>query len=107
MMKLLFITWDIDPVLFSLGPLNIYYYSLMWILAFVMGWYVMKKILQTDKVSVELLDPLFLYAFLGVIIGARLGERSEEHTSELQSRGQRVCRLLLEKQKQYSKPIST
>lgn len=74
MMKLLFITWDIDPVLFSLGPLNIYYYSLMWILAFVMGWYVMKKILQTDKVSVELLDPLFLYAFLGVIIGARLGE---------------------------------
>src|SRR5690625_1909971 len=91
MMKLLFITWDIVPVLFSLGPLNIYYYSLMWILAFVMGWYVMKKILQTDKVSVELLDPLFLYAFLGVIIGARLGElfynfdiRSEEHTSELQ-----------------------
>ena len=33
-----------------------------------------EKILQTDKVSVELLDPLFLYAFLGVIIGARLGE---------------------------------
>src|SRR5690625_4808141 len=26
--------------------------------------------------------------------------RSEEHTSELQSRGQLVCRLLLEKQKQ-------
>src|SRR5437870_9927842 len=28
-----------------------------------------------------------------------LGERSEEHTSELQSRGQLVCRLLLEKKK--------
>src|SRR5690625_882434 len=27
--------------------------------------------------------------------------RSEEHTSELQSRGQRVCRLLLEKKKKY------
>src|SRR5690625_6183574 len=27
--------------------------------------------------------------------------RSEEHTSELQSRGQRVCRLLLEKKKNY------
>src|SRR5439155_14461484 len=28
-----------------------------------------------------------------------LGERSEEHTSELQSRGHLVCRLLLEKKK--------
>src|SRR5690625_7074873 len=27
--------------------------------------------------------------------------RSEEHTSELQSRGQLVCRLLLEKKKEY------
>src|SRR5437870_10421350 len=29
-------------------------------------------------------------------------ERSEEHTSELQSRGHLVCRLLLEKKKEYS-----
>src|SRR5690625_6440800 len=28
-------------------------------------------------------------------------ERSEEHTSELQSRGHLVCRLLLEKKKQF------
>src|SRR5690625_2327945 len=31
--------------------------------------------------------------------GAQLAERSEEHTSELQSRGHLVCRLLLEKKK--------
>src|SRR5437660_3977596 len=31
--------------------------------------------------------------------GARPGPRSEEHTSELQSRGHLVCRLLLEKKK--------
>src|SRR3712207_7587879 len=31
-------------------------------------------------------------------------QRSEEHTSELQSRQYLVCRLLLEKKKQYSKP---
>src|SRR5690625_5788298 len=30
------------------------------------------------------------------------GERSEEHTSELQSRGHLVCRLLLEKKKSYT-----
>src|SRR5437870_10320736 len=31
-------------------------------------------------------------------------DRSEEHTSELQSRGHLVCRLLLEKKKQSSQP---
>src|SRR5690625_5800358 len=30
---------------------------------------------------------------------ARINQRSEEHTSELQSRGHLVCRLLLEKKK--------
>src|SRR3712207_8393191 len=33
--------------------------------------------------------------------------RSEEHTSELQSRQYLVCRLLLEKKKKYQKMIST
>src|SRR5205823_14121003 len=32
-------------------------------------------------------------------LGARLGRRSEEHTSELQSLAYLVCRLLLEKKK--------
>src|SRR5690625_3791444 len=36
------------------------------------------------------------YFFLGLIIGIL---RSEEHTSELQSRGHLVCRLLLERKK--------
>src|SRR5437870_9979971 len=34
-----------------------------------------------------------------VAIGGRGFKRSEEHTSELQSRGHLVCRLLLEKKK--------
>src|SRR5207253_10397074 len=53
-----------------------------------------------------------LYEFLSVVTNPRIYrpftpltraidqvERSEEHTSELQSRGQLVCRLLLEKKK--------
>src|SRR5256884_3492459 len=38
-------------------------------------------------------------ALVGGIVGAVLGVRSEEHTSELQSRLHLVCRLLLEKKK--------
>src|SRR5215510_16250621 len=33
------------------------------------------------------------------------GDRSEEHTSELQSRGHLVCRLLLEKKKPHRLPL--
>src|SRR5690349_24224761 len=39
--------------------------------------------------------------------GVPLHHRSEEHTSELQSRRDLVCRLLLEKKKRYMKPILT
>ena len=39
----------------------------------------------------------------GVLSEVRPGVRSEEHTSELQSRGHLVCRLLLEKKKTKSK----
>src|SRR2546428_5494087 len=35
-----------------------------------------------------------------------LGARSEEHTSELQSRSDLVCRLLLEKKKNTQQPIT-
>src|SRR5256886_5003122 len=36
-----------------------------------------------------------------------VGERSEEHTSELQSQSNLVCRLLLEKKKKPVKPVSS
>src|SRR3712207_7175788 len=38
----------------------------------------------------------------GLMILEELGERSEEHTSELQSRQYLVCRLLLEKKKKQN-----
>src|SRR5439155_4198884 len=46
----------------------------------------------------ELLGTAAEYSHLGQV------ERSEEHTSELQSRGHLVCRLPLEKKKQSSTP---
>src|SRR5690606_41384798 len=42
---------------------------------------------------------------LGKIMWDKCGMRSEEHTSELQSRENLVCRLLLEKKKKKEKKI--
>src|SRR2546430_10789406 len=40
----------------------------------------------------------------GILLGQIGGGRSEEHTSELQSQSNLVCRLLLEKKKKRSLP---
>src|SRR3712207_7123158 len=43
--------------------------------------------------------PILLLAIPAIVVGWRGAFRSEEHTSELQSRQYLVCRLLLEKKK--------
>ena len=58
----------------DLGFIQLHFYSFMWILAFVLGWVIMSKIFEIDRVNSDLLDPLFFYTFIGAIAGARLGE---------------------------------
>ncbi|WP_068597429.1 prolipoprotein diacylglyceryl transferase [Vaginella massiliensis] len=69
-----FITWDPNPILFELGFIKIHIYSLCWIIAFVVGWYLMSTIYKRENENNNQLDPLFLYVFVGCILGARLGE---------------------------------
>jgi prolipoprotein diacylglyceryl transferase len=49
------------------------YYSLMYLVAFALGWYIMKKIYAFEGIAKEKLDPLFIYTVLATLIGARLG----------------------------------
>src|SRR5690606_14450022 len=58
-----------------------------------------------DTESTIALDPIGAYRALvrGEVVSDRSHTRSEEHTSELQSRENLVCRLLLEKKKQHNK----
>ncbi|MBT8253051.1 MAG: prolipoprotein diacylglyceryl transferase [Flavobacteriaceae bacterium] len=53
---------------------TIHYYSLMWILAFLIGYTLMKRIFKHEKESQDNLDSLFIYSVLGLLLGARLGE---------------------------------
>ncbi len=52
---------------------TIHYYSLMWMVAFVLGWYIMKKIYKNENQSDDKLDSIFIYSVIGIMIGARLG----------------------------------
>ncbi len=68
-----FITWDVSPEIFSIGPVTIRYYGLLWASSFLISYYIMKKIFLKEGLSEELLDKFSMYIFLGTIIGARLG----------------------------------
>ena len=73
-MHLLKIVWD--PASDGINIFDIFtihYYSMMWMVAFILGWFIMKKIYKNENQSDEKLDSLFIYSVLGIMIGARLG----------------------------------
>jgi len=57
----------------DLGFFVIRYYSLMFVIAFGLGWYIMKHIFERENESLEKLDSLFIWTVLATLIGARLG----------------------------------
>jgi prolipoprotein diacylglyceryl transferase len=57
----------------DLGFFVIRYYSLMFVIAFGLGWYIMKNIFERENESLENLDSLFIWTVLATLAGARLG----------------------------------
>lgn len=68
------INWNPSPILIDFGAIAIRYYSLMFVFAFLIGIYIEKKLYKKDGVDHELVDSLFVYVVIAVILGARLGE---------------------------------
>jgi len=58
---------------FEIGSFTVRFYSLMFVIAFGLGWYVMKYIFIRENESLEKLDSLFIYTVIATLIGARLG----------------------------------
>ena len=68
-----------DPVALSLGPVNIHWYGLMYVLAFGMFLLLGRVRMKQPHIAAqgwkpEDLDDLLFYGMLGVVIGGRLGE---------------------------------
>ena len=68
-----FINWNVSPNIFSIGPLTVRWYGLLFASTFLIGYIIMKKIFDREHISIETLDLLSVYMLAGVIIGARLG----------------------------------
>ena len=57
----------------DLGFFIIRFYSLMFVIAFGLGWYIMKHIFNRENITIDKLDSLFVWTVLATLIGARLG----------------------------------
>lgn len=72
-MNFLSIVWD-PSIGIDLGFYVVRWYSIMFVLVFVVGLKLMKKIYVVDGVDVKHIDSLFMYTFISMLIGMRLGD---------------------------------
>ncbi len=72
-MILNFITWAPNPEIFSLGPISIRYYGLLFALGFLLGYYILERMFRNERIPEFWLDKIFIYVMIATVVGARLG----------------------------------
>lgn len=68
-----YILWNPDIVAFSLGPIEVRWYSLLWCIGLFAVYQLMHYLFKEQKLGEDKFEPMFVYCFLGILIGARLG----------------------------------
>ena len=68
----LFINWTVDKS-FHLFGLTLHWYSMCWLVGLLLAYLIVRKLYKQQKIEDSKFDPLFIYCFLGILIGARLG----------------------------------
>jgi phosphatidylglycerol:prolipoprotein diacylglycerol transferase len=65
----------IDPVLVRLGPLEIRWYGVMYLLGFIAGYYIIRAELRRKQgpIPAENADDLLFYLVVGLLLGGRIG----------------------------------
>lgn len=75
-----FIVWNVSPEIFSfpdwlplLGGRGVRWYGALFAASFVVGYYIMQKIFEREKIGIKVLDQLSTYMIVATVVGARLG----------------------------------
>jgi phosphatidylglycerol---prolipoprotein diacylglyceryl transferase len=72
-MTLCYITWNVSPEMFSIGPITLRWYGLLFAMSFVIGYIIMQRIFKKENLPITLLDELATYMIIATVVGARLG----------------------------------
>ena len=68
-----YFVWDANPILLSFGPFHIFWYGLLFATAILAGLEFMRRVYRLEAKDESTIEPLFLYAVIGIVVGARLG----------------------------------
>ncbi|MFO7722812.1 MAG: prolipoprotein diacylglyceryl transferase [Bacteroidales bacterium] len=72
-MTLLYIYWDFDPQVIPGSSIPVRWYGIMFAMAFVVAYLIMKRIFSKEGIPLKTLDDLTLWVGVGTVVGARLG----------------------------------
>jgi phosphatidylglycerol:prolipoprotein diacylglycerol transferase len=67
---------QIDPIAFRLGPLQVHWYGIMYLLGFAVAWWLGRRRIRAGRlpgVDEQGFGDLLFYAMLGVVLGGRIG----------------------------------
>lgn len=71
--NLSYILWNPDDTALRIGSFAMHWYSLCWLIGLVLAYLIVRRLYKEQKIKDELFDPLFIYCFIGILVGARLG----------------------------------
>ena len=67
------VIWNVDPEVFSLGPVTVRWYGLLFAFSFIVGFYLLLWMFKSEGLKKDWVDKAFIYVMVGCIVGARLG----------------------------------
>ncbi len=72
-MNLLYVNWDVSPEIFNISGFPLKYYGILFLTGLVLCYTILKAIYKKENLSTQAHEALFSYAFIGILVGARLG----------------------------------
>ncbi|MDD4058267.1 MAG: prolipoprotein diacylglyceryl transferase [Bacteroidales bacterium] len=73
MINLLAVNWSPSPEIFSIGPLTLRYYSVLFVSGFIIGYYIFSWFFKREGVPPRILENLLYTLLIATMVGARLG----------------------------------
>lgn len=70
---MLFINWDVSPIIFYIGSFGIRWYSILFVVGFLTAYFILQKMFKKEGVDLDILDKFTVYMFVSLLVGLRLG----------------------------------
>ncbi len=90
-----YIMWNPDTVAINLGFIAIRWYAMCWLLGLVGGYFMVQWLYKDQKIGDDKFEPLFIYCFVGILVGARLGHCIFYQPDYFLSSGRHIVEMLL------------